>query len=100
MAGVVGIQLVGLLVLAWKGRDKLMRRLTLVAGGIFIIQSLIGAANIWTKLADEVSAAHLGVATLLWLTLAVLNIRVHRLYELLPYSSSPQTRPGLAGASR
>ena len=78
-----------------------MRHLTLVAAGIFIIQSLIGAANIWTKLADEVSAAHLGVATLLWLTLAILNIRVHRLHELLPYSSSAAPRgAGLAGASR
>jgi len=100
MAGVVGIQLLGLVVLAWKGSDKLVRHLTLVAAGIFIVQSLIGAANIWTKLADEVSAAHLGVATLLWLTLAVLNIRVHRLYELLPYSTSPQPRAGLAGVSR
>ena len=74
---------------------------TAVAAGIFVIQSLIGAANIWTELADEVSAAHLGGATLLWLTLAVLNIRVHRLHELLSYSSSPsQSRAGLAGASR
>jgi heme A synthase len=100
MAGIVGFQLLGLLVLAFKGRDKLVRHLTVVAAGIFLIQSLLGAANIWTKLADEVSAAHLGGATLLWLTIAVLNIRVHRLYELLPYSSSPQGRPGLAGVSQ
>jgi heme A synthase len=101
MAGVVGLQLLGLVILAWSGRDRLTRHLTAVAAGIFILQSLIGAANIWTELADEVSAAHLGGATLLWLTLAVLNIRVHRLHELLPYSSSPsQSRAGLAGASR
>lgn len=100
MAGIVGFQLLGLLVLAFKGRDKLVRHLTLVAAGIFLIQSLIGAANIWTKLADEVSAAHLGGATLLWLTIAVLNIRVHRLYELLPYSNSPRASAGLAGVSR
>ena len=101
MAGVVGFQLLGLVILAWSGRDKLTRHLTAIAAGIFIIQSLIGAANIWTELADEVSAAHLGGATLLWLTLAVLNIRVHRLHELLPYSSSPsRSRAGLAGAPR
>jgi heme A synthase len=101
MAGVVGFQVLGLVILAWSGRDRLARHLTAVAAGIFIIQSLIGAANIWTELADEVSAAHLGGATLLWLTLAMLNIRVHRLHELLPYSSSPsQSRTGLAGVSR
>ena len=90
-----------MLVMAWRGTDKLARHLTVVAAGVFLIQSLIGAANIWTKLADEVTAAHLGVATLLWLTLAVLNIRVHRLYELLPFSkSATRQTPGLAGASR
>jgi heme A synthase len=112
MALVVGLLLVGLLVMAWRGgrRDKpaspsgrLAANLTLLATGVFVIQSLIGAANIWTRLADEVSAVHLGGATLLWLTLAVLNIRVHRLHELLPYSTSPSPRPspeGLAGAPR
>jgi heme A synthase len=101
MAGVVGLELLALLMLAFRSRDRLARHLTLVAAGIFLIQSLIGAANIWTELADEVSAAHLGGATLLWLTLAVLNIRVHRLHELLPYSSTPATgHSELAGASR
>jgi heme A synthase len=101
MAGIVGLQILALVVMAWRARDKLARHLTLVAAGIFIIQSLIGAANIWTKLADEVSAAHLGGATLLWLTLAVLNIRVHRLHELLSYSRSPsRNAAGLAGAPR
>jgi heme A synthase len=101
LAGVVGLELLALVVIAFRGRDGLARHLTLVAAGVFVIQSLIGAANIWTELADEVSAAHLGGATLLWLALAVLNIRVHRLHELLPYSSRPAQRRGqLAGASR
>ena len=54
---------------------------------LFLVQSLVGAANVWTRLAAEASAAHLALATLLWLVLAYLNIRVHRLHLLLPLSS-------------
>jgi heme A synthase len=101
MAGIVGLQMLGLVVLAFSGKDRLVRHLAVVGAGIFLIQALIGAANIWTRLADEVSAAHLAGATLLWLTLAVLNIRVHGLHELLPYTTSPAHERGeLAGAPR
>ena len=64
------------------------------------MQALIGAANIWTELADEVAAAHLATATLLWVVLALLNIRLWRLHELLPRSVSQSPRPGLAGVTR
>ena len=96
-------QLLGLLVLALRAASAKLQPApyAVVAAGIFVIQALIGAANIWTELADEVSAAHLAGATLLWLALAMLNIRVHRLYELLPLSSSPSHgRADLAGATR
>jgi heme A synthase len=103
MAAIVGIVLVTLAYQGWKLRkaEPLVANLTALALGVYLVQALIGAANIWTKLADEVSAAHLGGAALLWTVLAVLNIRVHRLHELLPYSSSssPNTNK-LAGAPR
>src|SRR5581483_5553942 len=103
MAALVGVVLLTLAYQGWKLRraEPLVANLTLVALGVYLIQALIGAANIWTKLADEVSAAHLGGAALLWTVLAVLNIRVWRLHELLPYTSA-STAQGkkLAGAPR
>jgi heme A synthase len=101
LALIVGVVLLGLAWLGWQSRREapLAAALSVAAFAIFIIQALIGAANIWTRLADEVSAAHLGVATLLWLLLAVLNIRVHRLYELLPMTATTG-EPNLAGQTR
>ena len=102
LAFVAGI---ALLALAWltlreRGRSPLVSSLALAALGVYVVQALLGAANVWTELADEVSAAHLGFATLLWLTLALINIEAHRLYEWLPRASG-QPRPGMvAGVTR
>jgi heme A synthase len=102
LALVVGLIIVSLAYLGWRSRGQapLVAALTTLALGVYLVQALIGAANIWTKLADEVSAAHLGGAALLWIVLAILNIRIHRLHELLPYTSAPRARADLAGAPR
>jgi heme A synthase len=63
---------------------------------LYVTQVLIGAANIWTEVADEVSSAHLAFGTVLWLVLAILNIRIHGLYEWLPRSSDPASSRDLA----
>lgn len=102
-----------LLVLAWRGWRERARAPfeAAVAGlalGLYVLQALVGAANIWTRLADEASAAHLALGTLLWLVLAFLNGHVHRLYELRALSGQAAARPGpsagpgqgLAGAPR
>lgn len=50
----------------------------LAALGFTLIETLVGAANIWLELADWVRISHLGVATLVWgclVTAAVLNAR-------------------------
>ena len=102
LAGVLGAVLLALAWLGWRSRVEapLAARLALMALGLYVVQALLGAANIWTELAGEVSAAHLAFATLLWSVLAVLNIRVHRLHELLPLSTRSSRRPDLAGAAR
>jgi cytochrome c oxidase assembly protein subunit 15 len=89
LAGLLGFVILGLVWLAWRGRREapLAFGLALGALALYGTQVLIGAANIWTEVADEVSAAHLAFGTLLWLALAVLNIRIHALYEWLPRSS-------------
>ena len=86
LALLVGLTLLALTWLALGERRSapFVAVIAVTALGVYCIQALIGAANIWTGLADEVGAAHLAFATLLWLTLAVLNIEVHRIYEWLP----------------
>jgi heme A synthase len=77
-----------------------LKQLTLATLGVFAVQSIVGAANVWTQLADEVSAVHLALASLLWVLLALLNIRVHRLHELLPSQAGLKSGARLAGAAR
>ncbi len=97
-AGLLGLVVVALIWLTWRqrGRAPFAFKLSLVAGVLYAAQVLIGAANIWTEVADEVSAAHLAFGSLLWLALAVLNIHMHGLYEWLPASSRPAARGDLA----
>jgi heme A synthase len=102
LALVLGLNLVALVWLAWKSRKSAPLPFTLagIAFGVFLLQAMIGAANVWTELADEVAAAHLATATVLWLVLALLNIRVWRLHERLPRTVSQASRSGLAGVTR
>ncbi|HLF70655.1 MAG TPA: COX15/CtaA family protein [Dehalococcoidia bacterium] len=93
-----------LLALAWVGwrlrREAPFAAATAgVALALYVAQALVGAANVWTELADGVAAAHLALAAALWTLLTVLNIRVHRLYEVLPLTSGAP-RNKLAGVTR
>ncbi len=64
--------LLGLLMLAtiWAAFDERRGRLlawgSIAAGVLYITQALVGAANIWTELADGVVIVHLSLAALLW----------------------------------
>jgi heme A synthase len=102
VALVVGIVLLALLVVAWGERSRAPMLLTLAAAAfaVFWVQVFVGAANIWTEVADEVSTAHLAFGTLLWVVLTMLNIRAHRLYERLPGSMRPAPLGDLAEATR
>jgi heme A synthase len=102
LALVVGLILLALLAKAWQERRAapLAFGLAALAMGLYGVQVIIGAANIWTEVADEVSTAHLAFGTLLWVSLAMLNIRVHRLYERLPRLTGENPSRGLAGAIR
>ncbi len=100
-AGLLGLVILGLAWLAWRQRREapLAASLAIAAVALYGAQVLIGAANIWTQVADEVSTAHLAFGTLLWLALAILNIRIHALYEWLPgQSGQPASRDLASGA--
>jgi heme A synthase len=101
LALVLGIVLVMLAWLGWRSRREsgFVATVAFIALGVYVAQALVGAANIWTELADGISASHLALATLLWSILVLLNIRVHHFYELLPLSSG-QRRRGFAEAAR
>jgi heme A synthase len=81
-----GLALVALVWSAWRARKgaPFVASLAAAALGVYILQALIGAANVWTELSDFVSALHLAVGTLLWLLLAVVGLRANGLYRLLP----------------
>ena len=103
LALLVGLNLLYLLVLAWqeRGGAPLAFSLSAAAFIVFIVQSLIGAANIWTQVAATASASHLAFATLLWVIVAVLNILVHGLHERLPRSlGEAAKRDYVTGVSR
>jgi heme A synthase len=47
--------------------------MALLAGVLYITQAIVGAANIWTTLADGVVIAHLSLAALLWCVMVWLS---------------------------
>ena len=102
LALLVGVVLVAMTWLAWRNRhrDRTMALLLTASSAVFVAQALIGAANIWTQLANWVAAAHLAFAALLWVTVVLINMRAHRLHELLPRSSHSRTNTDLAGATQ
>jgi heme a synthase len=53
---------------AWRARAErtAVARLALVAAGLFAAQILVGAANVWSRLAPAAVTAHVAVAGLLW----------------------------------
>jgi heme a synthase len=101
LALLVGLTLAALAFTVWRSRAETgVKHLAFAALAVFIAQSLVGAANVWTELADEVTGAHLALATLLWVDLALLNIRVHRLHRLLPHMAHEKQVTDLARAAR
>ncbi len=83
------------------GASKQAADLTLVAFAVYVAQALVGAANIWTEVADAAQIAHLAVGTMLWAVLAYLNIRLFDVPALIEAGASrraaaPRPRGGSA----
>ncbi len=66
----VGALVAAVAVAAWTGRARPGWAppvvLALVSAGLFVVQVLIGAANVWSHLAAPAVVAHVAVAGLLW----------------------------------
>jgi cytochrome c oxidase assembly protein subunit 15 len=76
LAGILGLLAVGLIYLGFEERrnQPWLLVLPVFAGVVFVVQALIGAANIWTELAAWVVVTHLSLAALLWCTLVVVSV--------------------------
>ena len=72
----VGVMIVAVLVMAWqrKGTFPVLRWTTVIVGGLFLAQVMVGAAILWMGFPLVVRLLHLVLATLVWVGLAVLAI--------------------------
>lgn len=71
VAGMLGVEILALLVVAFdeRRRQPLLLALVGLAAVSFVAQAIVGAANIWTTLAAGVVVTHLSLAALLWCVL-------------------------------
>ena len=73
MAGLVGILTAGVALSAWTRRiNSNSGRAALALIGLFLIQTLLGAATVWTGFASALKSVHLVAATLVWVALIYL----------------------------
>jgi heme A synthase len=81
VAGMLGIMILGLIYQAFEERRKqpALVWLSLAAGLLYVVQALIGAANIWTDLAAGVVVTHLSLAALLWCIMVTLSVLAYYL---------------------
>jgi heme a synthase len=77
------------LLAAWRARAErpAVARLALAMAGLFAVQILVGAANVWSRLAPAAVTAHVAVAGLLWGT-AVAAAEASRLPAARPMNDS------------
>ena len=75
VAGMLGIMTLALIYQAFevRRRQPLLVWLSVAAGVLYVVQALVGAANIWTDLAAGVIVAHLSLAALLWCVLVAIS---------------------------
>lgn len=75
LAGLLGILLLALIYLALEERRRqpLLTVMAVSAGGTYVAQAIVGAANIWTDLAAAVVVVHLSLAAVLWCTAVLIS---------------------------
>jgi heme A synthase len=68
LAVVVGVAIASLIVQSWRQRTNrpAVAWLSVAAGGLFVAQALVGAANVWSRLAPAAVVAHVALAGSIW----------------------------------
>jgi heme A synthase len=79
LAAVVGgiVLVTGLRLIKLKERAPLVARMAHLAMGLFAVEILIGALNVWTDLNSVVVTAHLAVGAFIWASLVTATISLH-----------------------
>lgn len=102
VAGFAGLLVLALTAAAWyDGVRPRVRWTTLAVLALFVVQGLAGAVTVWSGFAAGMKAAHLAVATIVWVALvyvAVLQIPAWPV-ALRRVDESPDSVVGLEGAS-
>jgi len=97
IAAIVGLMIIGAAAIAWKQRhvSYSMGVAGLVLAGVFILQTMVGAATVWAGFSPEMKAIHLSLATLVWMSLVLMTAMV-----VVPmWSEADQHAPSMSSAS-
>lgn len=75
VAAIVGLMVIGAAAIAWNQRREStgMGAAALVLVGMFMLQVLVGAATVWSGFSADLKAAHLSLATLVWMSLVLMT---------------------------
>ena len=102
VAGLVGVLIAAVATWAWYRRGSAqVGWAALSVAGLFLVQSLLGAATVWTGFEAELKSVHLVVATLVWVALVYLVALVFadRRLEFRRAEESPGRLSELEGAT-
>ena len=102
LAAIVGgiVLVTGLRLARLKDRAPAAARLAHVAMGLYAVEVMIGALNVWTDLNSAVVTAHLAIGALIWGSLVAVAISLHPALDSLGERTLPdRTRaPALEGS--
>ena len=71
VAGLIGLLVLYTSYVGWRGRASRpdIARSAVILAIVFLVQVFVGALTVWTGFSPEMKAAHLSVATLVWMAL-------------------------------
>lgn len=87
LAGLFVFIIVPLVVVMWRRRDEIFwaRPLALAVGGLFALEVMVGAFNVWYTFPDLLTVAHTVIASCLWSALSSAAILTY-------YAAAPERR--------
>jgi cytochrome c oxidase assembly protein subunit 15 len=96
LAALVGVVVAAAVVpIARRGTDPVQRRLAHAAGGLYLLQVLIGAANVWTKLNAGFVTVHLLTGALIWGCLVGLAVLARPALARAGSDAAARVRPAM-----
>jgi heme A synthase len=102
LAGVVGVVVfvVAARVIGRKAEMPAAARFAHAAAGLFVVEILVGAANLWTDLNAIVVALHLTTGALIWASFAAMATLTHPSVRTAPEPSVARPVPAMAEGGR